>query len=154
MHFYILFTFIFDAILPIDLVRKRPLTMEEGFLLVWPQWWSFADMSQQGLHFSKIISKKEYFLIWLSQMFIYIGGQKVPKSDFQSHFCTSKIIRIFLNFFLLKNICLEEGFLLFLFFDNFNFWTTLFSKMVPNFWRSMWTSVKVKSFFFFFGFFC
>ena len=25
------------------------------------------------------------------------------------------------------------------------FWTTLYSKMVPNFWRYLWTSVKVKS---------
>ena len=31
------------------------------------------------------------------------------------------------------------------FFKNFNFWTTLFPKMGPNFWRSLWTSVKVKS---------
>ena len=26
-------------------------------ILVWPQWWSFADVSQQGLHLSKKISK-------------------------------------------------------------------------------------------------
>ena len=26
-------------------------------LLVWPQWWSFADVSQQGVDFSKKISK-------------------------------------------------------------------------------------------------
>ena len=25
------------------------------------------------------------------------------------------------------------------FLENFNFWTALFSKMVPNFWRSVWT---------------
>ena len=30
-----------------------------------------------------------------------------------------------------------------LFFENSNFWTTLFSKIMPNFWRSAWTSVKV-----------
>ena len=48
-------------------------------------------------------------------------------------------------FFLLKNINLEEDFLLLLFFEKFNFWTTLFSKLVPNFWLSIWTSVKVKS---------
>ena len=38
----------------------------------------------------------------------------------------SKIIQIFLNFFSLKNISLEEAFLLLLVFENFNFWTTLF----------------------------
>ena len=76
---------------------------------------------------------------------VQMGRQKVPKSDFQSQFSMSKIIRIFLIFFSLKNISLEEGFLLLSFFENFNFWTPLFSKMVPNFWRSLWTSLKVKS---------
>ena len=76
---------------------------------------------------------------------VHLGRQKVPKSDFQSHFSMSKIIQIFLNFFSLKNISLEEGFLLLSFFEKLNFWTILFSEMVPNFWRSEWTSVKVKS---------
>ena len=39
-----------------------------------------------------------------------MGRQKVPKSDFQSHFSMSKIIQIFLIFFSLKIISLEEGF--------------------------------------------
>ena len=56
----------------------------------------------------------------------------------------SKIIWIFLNFFSLKNISLEEGLLLSLL-ENFNFWTTLFFKIAPNFWWSVWTSLKVKS---------
>ena len=30
--------------------------------IVWPQWWSFADVCQQGLHFSKKISKRKIFL--------------------------------------------------------------------------------------------
>ena len=30
-------------------------------------------------------------------------------------------------------------------FENINFWMTLFSKMVPNFWWSVWTSTKIKS---------
>lgn len=37
---------------------------------VWPQWWSFSDVSQKGLPFCKKISKKNNFLIWLWQMFI------------------------------------------------------------------------------------
>ena len=92
-------------------------------------------MSQQGLEFSK----KNHYLTFTD---VHMSRQKVPKSDFQSQFSMSKIIRIFLIFFSLKNISLEEGFLLLSFFENFNFWTTLFSKMVPNFWRSMWTFVK------------
>ena len=76
---------------------------------------------------------------------VHTSHQKVPKSDFQSQFSMSKIIRIFLIIFSLKNISLEEGFVLLSYIKNFNFWTTLFFKMVPNFWRSVWTSVKVKS---------
>jgi hypothetical protein len=76
---------------------------------------------------------------------VHMGHWKVPKSDFQSQFSMSKIIGIFLIFFSLKNISLKEGFLLLSFFENYNFWTTLFSKMVPNFWQSVWTFVKVKS---------
>ena len=34
MHFYVIFAFIFDATLPIDLVRKRTLTVDEGFLSI------------------------------------------------------------------------------------------------------------------------
>ena len=50
-------------------------------VLVWPQWWSFSDVSQQG-----------FDLIWLSQMFtIQMGCQKVPKSDIKSQFSMSKI---------------------------------------------------------------
>ena len=40
--------------------------------LVWPQWWSFADVSQRGLDFSKKISKRKKKLIWLSQMFTWV----------------------------------------------------------------------------------
>ena len=71
----------------------------------------------------------------------------MPKSDFQSHFSMSKSFESFWIFY----FSLEEGFMLLSFFENFNFWTTLFSKMVPNFRRSMWrlhimwTTVKVKS---------
>jgi len=111
--------------------------------LVRPQWWSFADVCQQGLDFSKKISKRK-IIFWFDFHRCSHGSSKVPKSDFQSQFSKSKIIRIVQIFFSLKNISLEEGFLLLSFFENFNFWTTLFSKMVPNFWRSVWASVKVK----------
>ena len=66
--------------------------------IVWQQWWSFADVSQQGLHFSKKISKiKTFFDLTFTD--VHMGRQKVLKSDFQSHFSTSKIIQIFLIYF-------------------------------------------------------
>ena len=73
-------------------------------------------------------------MIWLSQMFTWV----IKK-------CLNLTFKCFWIFFSLKNISFEEGFLLMSFFENFNFWTTLFSKMVSNFWQSVWTSVKVKS---------
>ena len=54
--------------------------------------------------------------------------QKVPKSDFQSEFSMSKIIRIFLIFFSMKNKGLGAHFLLKSFFCNFNFKTPLLLK--------------------------
>ena len=41
-----------------------------AYKVVWPQLWSFEDVIQQGLDFSKKISKRKMiFLIWLSHMF-------------------------------------------------------------------------------------
>ena len=77
--------------------------------IVWPHWWSFADVSQQGLDCSKKISKRKIFFD-LAFKDVHMGCQKVPKSDFQSQFSMSKFIQIFLIFFSMKNISLEEGF--------------------------------------------
>ena len=55
--------------------------------------------------------------------------RKVRKMDFQSQFSMSKIIRIFLNFFSLKNTNLETHFLLLAFFDEINFLSTLLLKL-------------------------
>ena len=65
--------------------------------LVWPQWWSFADVSQQGLHFSKTISKWNIIFwfdfqrcshglsksayIWLSKSIFYVKNH-LNLSDF------------------------------------------------------------------------
>ena len=81
-----------------------------NYFLVWPQWWDFVYLGQQGLHFSKKISKIKIFLD------VHMGRHKVPKSDFQSNFSKSKIIQICVIFFSFKNISLEEGFLLLSFF--------------------------------------
>jgi len=93
---------------------------------------------------TKEISEIYFFFIWLSQMFTWVVN-KCLNLIFKVNFLCQKSFESCWFFFLLKNISLEEGFLLLSFFENFNFWTTLFSKMVPNFWRSVWTSVKVKS---------
>ena len=49
-----------------------------------------------------------------------IEGRKPQNSDFQNHFPLSKIFRIHLNFFSLKNINNGENLLLFSYFDNFD----------------------------------
>ena len=77
-------------------------------------------MSQQGLDFCKKISRLKYFFD-LTLTDVHMGRQKVPKSDFLSQFPMSKIIRNFPNFFSLKNISLEEGFLLLSIFETFDF---------------------------------
>ena len=61
------FSDIFDLCLHcVSVVREIVYTHQKGFhtfvslvsyFLVWPQWWSFADVSQQGVDFSKKISK-------------------------------------------------------------------------------------------------
>ena len=59
--------------------------------------------------------------------------RKVRKMDFQSQFSTSKIIRIFLNFFSLKNTNLGAHFLLLTFFDKISFllliWCPIFDSL-------------------------
>ena len=93
----------------------------------WPQWWSFADVSQQGLHFSKKSAKENIFFV-LTFTDVHMGHQKVPKSDFQSHFYMSKIIRIFLIFFFTKEYQFRRRFLVIVIFwklqylNHFVFW--------------------------------
>ena len=57
--------------------------------------------------------------------------QKGPKLYFQSQFSIPKINRIFSK----KKIIKRPFFVKKYFFSNFNFWTTLFSKIMPYFWR-------------------
>jgi hypothetical protein len=58
-------------------------------------------VSQQGLYFSKKISKIRIFFD-LTLTDVHMGRQKVLKSDSQSHISISKIIRIFLNIFFIE----------------------------------------------------
>ena len=81
------------------------------------------------------ILKENLCILWIQWITI---RQKVPKSYFQSWFSMSKIDGIILIFFSLMNINLGDHFFLKTFFSNFNFWTILFSKIMPNFW---WTVI-------------
>ena len=54
---------------------------------------------------------------------------KLQKSDFQSHFSTSKIVQIFTKKKSLKNINLGQQLLLKSFFDKFNFENNLLLKL-------------------------
>ena len=54
----------------IQWIKSNQLLFTKNFgALVWPQWWSFACVSQQGVGFSKKINKRKKKLIWLPQMF-------------------------------------------------------------------------------------
>ena len=78
-------------------------------------------MSQQGFDFSKK-SVKENFFFDLTFTDVHMVRQKVPESDFQSQFFNVKNHSNLSGFFFsLKNISLEEKFMLLSFFDNFNF---------------------------------
>ena len=65
--------------------------------------------------------------------------QKVPKLYFQSQFWMSKINWIFSKKNSSKNINLGDYYLLKTFFSKLNFWTTLLSKITPNFWQTVIT---------------
>ena len=47
--------------LPQIFESTQNIFVSEDGLVVWPQWWSFADVSQQGIDFSKKISKIKIF---------------------------------------------------------------------------------------------
>ena len=65
---------------------------------------------------------------------VHMGRQIVPKSDVQSQFSMTKIIRIFLIFFSLKNISLEEGFHLESSFFTFWYNQQKLTKIFKDFW--------------------
>ena len=63
--------------------------------------------------------------------------QKVPNLYFQSKFWMSEINQIFKK--ISKNINSGDHYLLKTFFSKLNFWTTLLSKITPNFWQTVIT---------------
>ena len=111
--------------------------------LVWAQWWSFADVSQQGLDFSKKISKRK-LISWFDFQRCSHG---LSKKSLKLTFTVTFLCQKWFDFFSLKNISLEDGFLLMSFFENFNFWSTLFTKIMLIFqlldleWRLIWQKI-------------
>ena len=87
------------------------------------------------------ILKGNCYILWIELPFVKMCQNHTFKVDF----LCQKSPEFFWFFFSLMNISLGAGFMFLAFSKNFNFWTTLLSKMGPNFGRSMWTSVKVKS---------
>ena len=97
------------------------------------RWWVLKSKlfgQESTCHQGKILKKI------LRVMTVY---KKVPKSYFQSQFWMSKINQNFSKKKLSKNINLEDHYLLKTFFSKLNFWTTLLSKITPNFWQTVIT---------------
>ena len=112
--------------------------------LVWPQWWSFADVSQQGVDFSKKISKVRVFF-WFDFHRCSHGPSKIRR-----HFRNKSrsILKLSKNVFYKKCgpklIFFNEKKIreIWTFFDIENW---LWKSDLGTFWQPMWTSVKVKS---------
>ena len=66
--------------------------------------------------------------------------QKGPKFDIQSQFSMSKIIRIFLIFFVIEEYQFRSTIFV-KFFDNINFSMSSFSKIMLNFWHLLVTPI-------------
>ena len=94
------------------------------------------------LDLEQVLIWQIFLLIWISQMFTWVV-KKCLNLTFKVTFLCQKSIESFWFFFHLRVSVYKKVFLLLPFFENFNFWTTLFS--VPDFWQSAWKSLKIKS---------
>ena len=82
---------------------------------------------------SKILCQKSIYskeIIVLCEYNEWLFFKKMPKSDFQSEFLYQESSELFIQ---LKSNNLGAHFCYNFFFDNFNFWRTLFYKIMPNF---------------------
>ena len=114
--------------------------LSTDFLCITPTFWSFENASSLhimalrvvgflswGYKIRNIFPKNQHTQRKLLYFENWVNGGGVKKCkitkplDFQSQFSISKIVRIFLNFFSLKNINLGAHLLLFTFFDNIIF---------------------------------
>ena len=111
---------------------------------MWPQWWSFADVSQQGVDFSKKISK--ITIIFRFDFHRCSHGLSKIRRHFRNKSCS--ILKLSKNVFYKKCghrlIIFNEFFFrkIRMFFD-IGKW--LWKSDLGTFWRPVWTSVKVKS---------
>ena len=116
-------------------------------------WFRFFDVTNRLLNndmFSKLLTYRKHlqatcscvlmsFRLWnfrySKKIILWIqwttDHQKVTKCDFQNEFSLSRNIRIKKK--AIENNSLGAHFVLKLFFDNFNFWHTLFSKIMSIF---------------------
>ena len=121
---------------------------------MWPQWWSFADVSQQGVDFSKKISKMKIFF-WFD---FHRCSHRQPKIRRQLRNKSCSILKLSKNVFYKR--CVPK----LIFFNEkkirkirmiFDIENWLWKSDLGTFWRPLWTSVKVKSknYFYFTDFF-
>ena len=103
-------------------------------MVVWPQWWSFVDMSQQGLHFSKKISRIKIFFDLPLQMFTWVV-KKCLNLTFKVIFLCQKSFESFWFFFQWQISFVKK------IFWCFNFWTPLLQK-----WWSIFDELSVDEF--------
>ena len=78
------------------------------------RWVSVVEFHDRALSIGKVFGQESTVVKWNYQILslhLVTVHQKVPILDFQSEFSTSKIIRIFLKKFSLKNINLSAPFL-------------------------------------------
>ena len=85
--------------------------------------WNFKEESTC----SKDFFKQSYNELWFVK--------KCQNRTFKVNFGCQKLIEFFQKKILSKNINLGDHYLLKTFFSKLNFWTTLLSKITPNFWQ-------------------
>ena len=112
--------------------------------LVWPQWWSWADVSQQGVDFSKKISKIRiiFDLIFTDvhtdcqKLNVILGIKVLQFWSYRKMYFTKNVV---LNWYSSMKIFFRK---IWTFFDIKNW---LWKSDLGTFWQSKGTSVKVKS---------
>ena len=104
--------------------------------LVWPQWWSFADVSQQGLDFSKKKSVKEKYFFGLIFTDVHKDRQKLgPILESKSWG------------FLLRQLCNRQ-----LFSQKFNCWLYIFTLFFMSFQMGFFKQSAISAFFILFSY--
>ena len=112
-------------------VLLQNLTLLLTTMVIWLVEFSREGSKIRNVFCQKLLPSKEIF--WID---IVSSSQKMPKSDFQSQLSMSTINRIFLFSFFIQEyqfsstFFVKRGFLI----------TSIFSKMMPNFWPQFLTT--------------